>query len=532
MTRSASLRQADPALATLRQDRARFLAFAFAGGDLLLEVDGAGRITYATGAAQVVTGVEQAALISCQLVDLVAPDQRSELQRQLLALPAAGRLAPQCLTFMKPRPHQVWLAGHGGSAESETCHLSLRLGAAKLPEPLARERFEASLMERVQQASDDERLTMLDLSELGALADRLDQSQLGSLRAEIGQCIGRYGVDEAGAGWLAGNTFGVVHDAALDPAALSAMIEAMTADADPAGRGVRATQATLSIGQDGLSASDAGQALLYAINRFAATKGQDFDIASLQDGFQGLVASTVARVAEIRGRVDTESFGLAFQPIVELRSRQVHHYELLTRLEDGCSPFEMVCFAEQTGLVIDLDLAICRRAFEVLQRPRKVSVSIAVNLSGRSLESELFVTALLALLDGTPEVRGRLLFELTESAAIVDPERVANVVRALRARGLPICLDDFGSGAAAFHYLRAFRFDYVKIDGAYIKSIDHRDQAILKGMIGMCRELGIATVAEMVETPLQAERLRRLKVDYAQGYLFGRPIAEAELGLR
>lgn len=115
------------------------------------------------------------------------------------------------------------------------------------------------------------------------------------------------------------------------------------------------------------------------------------------------------------------------------------------------------------------------------------------------------------------------MFELTESAAITDPEPVANLIERLRKMTYKVCLDDFGSGAAAFHYLRAFSFDYVKIDGIYIRSTGRRDQSILKGMAALCQELGVTSVAEMIESKMQAERLQRLGINLGQGYYFGRP---------
>ncbi len=108
---------------------------------------------------------------------------------------------------------------------------------------------------------------------------------------------------------------------------------------------------------------------------------------------------------------------------------------------------------------------------------------------------------------------------------IKDLQATNTVLQVLRADGHKICLDDFGAGAASFPYIQALEVDYVKIDGAYVKRMEThpRDRAILKAMVGLCRDLGVGTVAEMVETESQAKALVDLGVDYAQGYLFGRP---------
>ncbi|NJO37509.1 MAG: EAL domain-containing protein [Rhizobiales bacterium] len=164
----------------------------------------------------------------------------------------------------------------------------------------------------------------------------------------------------------------------------------------------------------------------------------------------------------------------------------------------------------------------------MLDARAKRSLPLAINLSARSMESHVFGRALIALLDRFPNMRGQLMFELTESAAITDPEPVAGLIETLRKRTYKVCLDDFGSGAAAFHYLRAFTFDYVKIDGLYVSSTGKRDHGILKGMTALCRELGVISVAEMIETRGQADRLRRLGIDLGQGYFFGKPASSLD----
>jgi EAL domain-containing protein (putative c-di-GMP-specific phosphodiesterase class I) len=104
-------------------------------------------------------------------------------------------------------------------------------------------------------------------------------------------------------------------------------------------------------------------------------------------------------------------------------------------------------------------------------------------------------------------------------------DAVSNVVRGLRKAGHKVCLDDFGAGASAFQYLRALEVDVVKIDGIYVRDAlkTGKGQSFLKAMAGLCNDLGIATVAEMVENTNALAFLRACGVAYGQGYLFGRP---------
>ena len=153
---------------------------------------------------------------------------------------------------------------------------------------------------------------------------------------------------------------------------------------------------------------------------------------------------------------------------------------------------------------------------------------VAVNLSGNSIGSPAFVRALQELLAKHEELRDKILFEITESAKIADLEAVNRSVQSLRQAGHKVCLDDFGAGAAAFQYLRALDVDVVKIDGAYVRDAlsTGKGRAFLKAMAGLCNDLGIATVAEMVEEEDCLGFLRQCGIAFGQGYLFGRPNAD------
>ncbi len=200
-----------------------------------------------------------------------------------------------------------------------------------------------------------------------------------------------------------------------------------------------------------------------------STEG-DFTIRNLRDGFDTMLQETVARIADYRGALDTGAFHLSFQPIVRLSDRSVHHHEALSRAEDGAPIGSVVSFAEELNMVAEFDMMVCRRVADLLAGTGGRRLSIAANLSGRSLENPAFAGALLEMLGRYPQIRGRMLLELTETAQVHDLEKVNAVLQELRRRGFQVCLDDFGSGAATFHYLRAFQVDFVKIDGSLIRS--------------------------------------------------------------
>ena len=215
-------------------------------------------------------------------------------------------------------------------------------------------------------------------------------------------------------------------------------------------------------------------------------------------------------------------FTLAYQPVVALADGALHHHEVLVRFGSEGSPFPTIRMAEELDLIAPLDLAVLEEALLVLQATP--DLVLAVNASGRSLMSEAFVSAALRLLQAAPGTKGRLMFELTESAAVEDLSLADRHLQALRAAGCEVCLDDFGAGAASLAYLQQLTLDLVKIDGRYIRDLQHggREATFVRHLVNMCGELRVRTLAEMVETPEAEDAVRRAGVDYAQGWLYGR----------
>ncbi len=142
-----------------------------------------------------------------------------------------------------------------------------------------------------------------------------------------------------------------------------------------------------------------------------------------------------------------------------------------------------------------------------------------------SLEDQAFRASLEQTLDAAPELKGRLLFEITETGDIVDAATARATIDALRARGYAVCIDDFGAGAASLRYLKLFDVDFVKIDGAYVRGAEAsaRDRELLGQMVDLCRAVEARVIAEQVETEAQASMVAGLGVELAQGSLFGKP---------
>jgi diguanylate cyclase (GGDEF)-like protein/PAS domain S-box-containing protein len=254
-------------------------------------------------------------------------------------------------------------------------------------------------------------------------------------------------------------------------------------------------------------------------DRVHLTHEADSQVAGMQ--------ARLARADQIRRALAEDRFLLYWQPIVELASDEATQYELLLRMvgEDGSvlAPGAFIEAAERFGLIRELDRWVIRRAIRLLAE--WPDVRLEVNVSGNSV-GDLSIPALVeADLAEHGVDPGRLVFEITETSAIADMEQAREFAERLTRLGCRFALDDFGAGFSSFHYLKYLPLDYLKIDGDFIRGLARSptDQLVVKAMVDIARGMGMKTIAEFVEDAGTVAMLRRLGVDYSQGYFHGRP---------
>jgi len=538
---TAALKTAVPALIG---DRERLLAFSFANADLLLEADESLGIRYASGALRSLTGLSEAEAIGRPLLSLFLQRDRLLIAKLLHGLVNNTRLDPVTVALQgtDDRQRPAMLAGY--RMDDRVRHYFLTISKARLSAAeqaasgradtetglLSSDDFAALVADRsaaVHGVDATVQLTMIQLDQLDRFKGQIGAANAGRLMGEMGALLRSVSIGGNTAGRLSGDRFGVLHDAAIDGQTVRRRVEALGREVDPTRQGLGVAESTLDVGGGDLSPEDSAKVLVYAIRKFADAGDKDFTIHSLADGMQEMLNEAVAKVSTLKDTVANQRIDVALQPIVGLGDRGVHHYEALCRPRDGQSPANFVGFAEQVGLVGDFDLMVCQKVIDLLldaERQGKL-IEIALNLSAVSLESEIFVTAFRRLLEPHKALRSKLLIEVTESSQIKDLNLAEKVLQQFRRDGHLVCLDDFGAGAAAFQYIQALTVDFVKIDGAYVKRMmgEGRDSAILKAMAGLCRDLEVGTIAEMIETEAQADRLKALGIGFGQGYLFGKP---------
>jgi len=234
---------------------------------------------------------------------------------------------------------------------------------------------------------------------------------------------------------------------------------------------------------------------------------------------------------QIRRALKENRFRLFFQPIVDLRSGTIKHYESLLRMvgEDGkiIPPGAFIGVAERFGMIREIDHWVVENAIRTQGDSirRGKSVALTVNLSGRHFGSR----DILALIQDATRRHGAnpncIVFEVTETAAVENFADARTFIQALRDSGYRFALDDFGVGFASFDYLKHILVDYIKIDGSFVRNLNREqvDRIFVSAIAEMARDLGVQAIAEFVENREIAETLRTLGVPFGQGYYFGKP---------
>ncbi len=224
-------------------------------------------------------------------------------------------------------------------------------------------------------------------------------------------------------------------------------------------------------------------------------------------------------------------FFFHYQPIVAMGSGQIQYYEALVRLrsEDGTAiaPGEFLEYAQLTGLIREIDRYVVEAAIDFLQRQRdnRRFKAIHVNLSASALSNREWTEPLKAAIKRRTIQPERLIFEITETAAIGDFGTAKEIMEELGNLGFRFAIDDFGVGFASFSYLRHLPVQFVKIDQSYVTGIakNPRDRAFVSAITTLAHGNDIEVIAEGIEDAATLQAVASLGVDLGQGYFIGRP---------
>jgi diguanylate cyclase (GGDEF)-like protein len=252
----------------------------------------------------------------------------------------------------------------------------------------------------------------------------------------------------------------------------------------------------------------------------------------------GMLTEAVNRLqleSDLITALDNQEFLLYYQPIVSLQSGVLAGFEALVRWRQKdrgfVLPSAFIPAAEETGLIMALGQWIFREACRQLRQwqelfPQHQHLTMSINLSNRQFSQPDLVTQIAAALEET-QVSGECIrLEITESMVMGDVDRAIDLMLQLKSLDLKLAIDDFGTGYSSLSYLHRFPMDTLKVDKSFVGRLENsnEDRAIIHTILNLGQQLGLAVVAEGIETEAQVAMLKQEGCDYGQGYFFAKPL--------
>ncbi len=529
------------------KEKERFVALAFCRADLLFELGDNFEVVFVAGATPVLFGENPGKIKGRNFIELIAPDDRL-LAREMLGVAAnKGRLDDVILKLKGPKGSAPKVALSGYQVPDFNNHFFLAIktepprgilfhgGEPKRHQEsglLEADSFGDVAAERVKsylRAGGEAQVTMVKVGKLQELIAKLNGDEKTKLLSAIGDILKGSSLGGDTASQVDQDSFSLAHAKGLDTDEINEQIEDTAQKIHEDGKLIRSIATTLELDGAGMSEEQVAKALIYTLMKFSGDNGV-LKGQSLSDLLSVMMVKTDENVTFVKSAAQVSDFSLHFMPIFNLRDNHVHHFEGLMRFNGDKgkgSPYNLISLAEELGLISDFDMAVCKMAIEKIQSYKEGTdlPPIAVNVSSNSLCNDAYVAKLLETLKGTPDLAGKLMFEITESAKIQNLPQMNQILQSIRETGFQICLDDFGVGDASFDFLHTLDVDMVKFDGPVVKRACTTDKggAFLKALADLCQEMEIKTVAEMVEDKGMANQVYYCGVDFGQGWHFGKP---------
>lgn len=245
-------------------------------------------------------------------------------------------------------------------------------------------------------------------------------------------------------------------------------------------------------------------------------------------------------LGELEDALRSGNIAVLYQPKLNLKTQAIDSVEALVRWnhpERGLLPPD--CFIplfEEAGRIDDLTLAVMGQSFEDMRSwcDRGLTIGVAINVSATLLTSESFANRALALIERSRVPAHRITLEVTETAQFEDTDKAIATLERLRATGIRISMDDYGTGQSALNYLKLLPLSELKIDRMFVAHahVDRGDAMLVRSTVQLAHELGLNVVAEGVEEPACLAFLQQIGCDYAQGYFIGRPLNADDLAVK
>lgn len=529
----------------LKRERDRFVAFAFASADILMEIDKDGVVRFADGSVLKLLGKQPEEIVGKNFNDIIHEDDL-DLADHFLGPDSGMRIDNVNIRLMTKTSSSFPFLMSGYRISELQGHFYLTFSTFRSDlnlSDISRRDLDTGLLRRGEfSLAANKQLILSKFSEKVPLMTMLVIENLPNIEAdaddvkrivrEIGDSAKALSINQDTAGLISPNIIGLVHHDDISGNRIIAEIKAVLEQVIPYAKQVEINHVTVNLeAETEITEEDSAQAILFTIDKFTETKGRGFQFDTLAKSYEQMVYSTVEKIAEFRQTVEDELFDLAFQPIVEIKTGLISHFEVLTRLRDASkfsNPFQFIEFGENVGMIKEFDFKMVCRSLDTLKEMKSAgySPSLAINLSGYSLSSTLFMDKLINLLEKNKEFCPQMSFEVTESARVMDIKRTNEYFAKLRSLGSKCSIDDFGTGEATFEYLRNLEVDVVKIDGSYISEEalnSPHGKHLLQAIGNLCKDMGVEVIGEKVEDIRGAKMLEECGIRYAQGYFYSKP---------
>jgi diguanylate cyclase (GGDEF)-like protein/PAS domain S-box-containing protein len=416
-------------------------------------------------------------------------------------------------------------------AEAKISHMALHDALTNLPNRLY---FRQEIENRLAHLGREQKFAVLclDLDHFKNVNDTLGHPFGDKLLCQVGERLTGCLREGDSVARLGGDEFAVLQDSLVEPidtpSLLARIIEVISSPFDLDGHQV---VIGVSIGV-ALAPADAKDADHLLKNADMALYRAKVDGRGIYRFFEHeMDARMQARRAlelDLRKAIVNGEFELYYQPLVDLATEQITSFEALIRWnhpERGIVlPAEFIPLAEETALIVPIGEWVLRRACEEAAKWPS-PVRLAVNLSPVQFKARGLYQAVINALGRSGLAGDRLELEITESVLLLNSETTLETLHQLRALGVGISMDDFGSGYSSLSYLRSFPFNRIKIDRSFVHDLtsSKESRAIIRAVVGLGSNLGMSTTAEGIETREELEYMKRHGCTEAQGYFFSRP---------
>jgi diguanylate cyclase (GGDEF)-like protein/PAS domain S-box-containing protein len=548
----------------LQHQERKFRSLVQHASDVLTVVDPDLVIRYQSAAAAHVVGAGHHELIGTSLAIFIHPDDLAQFVSKV-AIAQAPPLAPEVIEARMRRVDGSWTftettvtnlldePGVNGFLLttrdiSDRKRLEDQLRHEALHDPLTglsnRVLFHERLNHAAARAARDPQtiaVLMLDLDGFKSVNDTLGHAAGDRLLKEVASRLGAAVRPGDTVARMGGDEFAILVERA-DPETAEVIagriLALLRTPFDVEGRTI-VPSGSLGVAVGVTNAMNAEELLQSAdLAMYTAKTGGKGRYRVFEDGMHAAAMMRIELETDLRRAVDAGELIVHFQPIVELPSGRVSGAEALVRWQHPTrgllSPVEFINVAEESDLIADIDRWVLQQAVDRVkvweQRYGAGRFSVSVNVAARQLLTPSLVDEVERLLLTSGIDPRSLLLEITEGALMSDDQPIEQTLDGLKRLGVQLAIDDFGTGWSSLSRLRSFPVDKLKIDRAFVREIVAPDQDVplIAAIVGMAHSLGLAIVAEGVETLEQLACLHNLGIEEVQGYLLAKPLPSDE----